>query len=255
MVTDGRGFDTNLLFAGGAGIFIEYHDIIKPVYLYAIAKMIITNETFGLPIDIIKNYSFLSIIEWYLNRRFKNPLQCLDFNHSIESSQLDELLQNILLNDDSIYKYSPALNIKKMLAVYRRQHMSFPIYVYSEQEEPFIKEDCKTVFQGIGFRYIHGDLKKAIENCDQNFTYIFSNIELVKKAAEILIGTCSHILLAQDYRYNFIDNHKTCKYNLKDMSISHPFIRIGLTRAIDISYLAKSFTNLNTTQEKQGGNV
>lgn len=254
MVTDGRQFDTNVFFSGGAGMFIQYHDIIKPAYLYAIIKMIVTKESFGLPIDIIKDFSFLSITEWYMNRRFKNPLQCLDFNHSIDPKELDDLMNFILLNDDSIYKYSPALNFKRMLNVYRQQHMSFPIYVYSENEEPYIKEDCKSVFQGINFKYLHGDLKSAIQKCDQNFTYIFSDIELVKEVSDILIGTCSHILLASEYRYNYIDNGKSFKYNLTDLATSHPFIRIGLTTAIDVHQLAKSFTNLSIAQQ-QGGTV
>ena len=252
MITDGRQFDTNLFFSGGAGMFVQYHDIIKPAYLYAIAKMIITKESFGLPVDIIKNFSFISIIEWYMNRRFKNPLQCLDFNHIIDPKELDDLMYHILLNDDSIYKFSPALNVQRMLSVYRQQHMSFPIYVYSENEEPYIKEDCKSVFQGITFKYLHGDLKSAIQSCDQNFTYIFSDIELVKEVSNILTGTCSHILLAHEYRYNYIDNGKTLKYNLKDLATSHPFIRIGLTNAIDVKRLATSFTNLT---KPQGGTI
>ena len=245
MINDGIHFDTNIFFSGGAGLFIQYHDIIKPVYLYAIIQMIMTKESFGLPIDIIKNFSFLSIIEWYINRRFKNPLQCLDFNHVIESDKLDTLLQHILLNDSSIYKYSPALNIKRMLNVYRNQHMSFPIYVYSENEEPYIKEDCKSIFQGIAFKYLHGDLKTAIQNCDQNFTYIFSDIELVKEASTILTGTCSHILLSREYRYNYIGYNKTLKYDIKELGTNHPFVRIGLTTSVDVPSMINSFTNLN----------
>lgn len=240
------------LFSGGAGMFIQYHDIIKPAYLYAIIKMIATGESFGLPINIIKDFSFLSITEWYINRRFKNPLQCLDFNHMIDDDKLDNLLQLILKNDESIYKYSPALNIKRMLSVYRQQHMSFPIYVYSEKEEPYIKEDCNNIFQGITIRYLHGDLATAIKSCDQNFTYIFSDIELVKKASEILIGTCSHILLAGEYYYNYKDDGKTLKYDLKELVSTHPFIRIGLTTAIDVNDLTKAFTNLTTLQ---GGTI
>lgn len=249
MITDGKIFDTNLFFSGGAGMFIEYHDIIKPVYMYAIIKMIMTKESFGLPIDIIKDFSFLSIIEWYMNRRFKNPLQCLDFNHIIDQNKLDKLMIDILHNDDSIYKCSPSLNIKRIMNVYRQQHMSFPIYVYSKNYEPYINEDCKNVFHGAKFKYLYGDLKSAIKSCDQNFTYIFSDIELVKEASEILTGTCSHILLAGEYRYNYKDNGKVFKYDLKELASIHPFIRIGLTTAIDINNLIESFTNFNISKE------
>ena len=245
MITDGKPFDTNVFFSGGAGMFIQYHDVIKPVYLYSIAKMILTNESFGLPAYILRNMSVLSLIEWYIKRRYRNPLQCLDFSHKIDKSELDNLLQGILLSDNSIYDLSPTLNIERILHVYRQQHMSFPIYVYSENEEPYINEDCKKIFNGIKFNYLSGDLRKAINKCDQNFTYIFSDIELVKNASEILMGTCSHILLTSEYRYNYIDNCKTFKYNLNDLSMSHPFIRIGTTLAMDPNQLALSFANLN----------
>ena len=245
-VTNGL-FDTAPLFSGGAGLFLQYHDIVKPAYLYSVLKMIITNETFGLPIDTIKDFSFLSIIEWYTNRRFLNPLRCLDYNHQIDQKILDDLLQTILLNDSSIYKYSPTLNIRRMLSVYRQQHMTFPIYIYSENEEPGIQEDCKSIFNGISFKYLHGDLKEAISSCDQNFTYIFSNVELVKNAADILLGTCSHILLSQEYHYNYKDNGNTLKYDLTDIASNHPFVRIGLTNVIDIRDLATSFANLKAT--------
>ena len=58
MLTDNNNnnFNTNELFAGGAGMFIQYHDIIKPVYLYAIVKMIATKNSFGLPINNNFNY-------------------------------------------------------------------------------------------------------------------------------------------------------------------------------------------------------
>lgn len=252
MISDGKPFDTNVFFSGGAGMFIQYHDIVKPVYLYAIIKMMMTDQSFGLPINILKGFSCISIIEWYVYRRFKNPLKCLDFNHIIDQKELDDLMYNILINDDSIYDYSPALNIKKMMIAYRQQHMSFPIYIYSETEEPYIEKDCKEIFQGINVKYLHGDLKSAIEKCDQNFTYIFSDIELVKNAADILIGTCSHILLAGEYYYNYIDDGKTLKYDLKDLMSTHPFIRTGLTSAIDMHQLVKSFTNLDISQ---GGNI
>lgn len=243
MITDGKPFDTNVFFSGGAGMFLQYHDIVKPVYLYAMLKMMVTQETFGLPTYILQNMSILSLVEWYIKRRYKNPLQCLDFKHCIDKEELDKILQEILITDESIYKLCPSLNISKLLHVYRTQHMMFPIYVYSEYDEPFIKNDLRETFRGIECHYFFGDLKQAISRCDQNFTYIFSDIEMVKSASEILMGTCSHVLLANEYRYNYIDNCKTFKYNLMDMMTAHPFIRIGTTLAMDPHELARSFAS------------
>lgn len=247
---ENKPFDTGPFFSGGAGMFLQYHDVIKPVYLYAILQMILTKQSYGLPIDIVSHLSIISLIEWYVNRRFKNPLKCLDYANKIDVSQLDKLLHDVMANDPSIYRLCPVLNIEKMLQVYRTQHMVFPIYVYSEVEEPYIKTDCQSIFNGIEFHYFFGDLKSCIEKCDQNFTYIFSDVDLVEKAAEILYGTCSHILLARDYRYNYIDNRKTFKCNLKDLATSHPFIRIGTTLVMDKSELLMHYANLGYKEDK-----
>ena len=251
MISDNKPFDTNCFFSGGAGMFIEYHDIIKPVYLYAIFQMILTKQSYGLPLDIIQHMSIISITEWYLHRRFKNPLKQLDINNKIDLYSLDMLMSHILSEDPSIYRIAPILNFGKLISVYRQQHMTFPVYIYSENEESYIAKDCDDIFRGIPHQYFFGDLKESILKCDQNFTYIFSDIESVNKAAEILTGTCSHILLARDYRYNYIDNRKTFKYNLKELAGSHPFIRIGTTIAMDPKDVITSYAQLIIKEDNE----
>lgn len=241
-----KNLDTNVFFSGGAGMFIQYHDIIKPVHLYAIVKMIIMEESFGLPLEIIKDMSIFSIIEWYTKRRYINPLRSLDYGHIIDEKELNNLMMHVLDSDDSIYRYAPLLNTAKIFGVYRKQHMQFPVYVYSRDFEKNIKPDIDSVFSGIPHSYLYGDLKESIKKCDQNFTYIFSDIELAKNAIEILDGTYSHVLLANDYRYNYVDNCKTFRYDLLDLEKSHPYIRTGTIQEVDPYDVAKSFTILQT---------
>lgn len=236
--------DTNMVFSGGAGMFLEYHDIVKPVYLYAIFKMILEGESFGLPISILSNMTIFSLIEWYQNRRYINPFKCLDYNRYMGDDQLNAMMLGYLLHDESLYKLAPPLNILSMMDVYHSHHMSFPIYVYSRNEEPIIEEDCQRIFKGIHVEYVYGDLEKAIKRCDQNFTYIFSDIELLNDVVKLLVGTCSHVLLARDYRYNFIDGHQVFKYQLDDLAAQYPFVRIGTTLATNIVQIAASFRNL-----------
>lgn len=225
-------------------MFLQYHDIIKPAYLYAVLQMLITGNDYGFPIHILKGFSVLSIIEWYINRRYQNPLRCLDYQNTCDPKDLDELMLRILRKDPSIYKYSPILNIERMFHVYRKQHMRFPVYVYTQEEEPYVQKDCEKLFSGIDFKYLHGDLKIALDKCDQNFTYIFSDIEMVKNAVELLTGTCSHVLLAEDYRYNYFGNFKRFKTDLRSLMFSHPIIRLGTTRACDLNQLAVSMLKL-----------
>lgn len=244
MVTGDKSFNTNCFFSGGAGMFLQYHDVVKPIYLYAVIQMILTGQNYGLPINIIKNMSIASLIEWYVNRRFINPLKQLDYNDIYREDAMDELIQQILDNDQSIYDLCPLLNIGSMMNIYKQQRMEFPIYIWTPYECRYVKQDCDNVFNGIEHHYIFGDLRGCIEKCDQNFTYIFSDIEMVKKSVEILTGTCSHILLAGDYRYNFSDYRKTLKYNLQDLATEHPFVRTGLTRVMDPKEVVSSYAKL-----------
>lgn len=235
--------NTDALFAGGGGMFIEFHDIIKPVYLHAIISMLIGGNTFGFPIDLLQDFSLGSILEWYKFRQFRNPLQQLDWQHKVDKEIADEVM-DIILEDETIYTLAPTLNIELFLEVYKSQFMEFPWFVYSEKEEPGIPIACDQVFQSIPYKYVYGDLKECISKCSQNFTYIFSDIEKVKNSAEILHGSYSHILLAGDYRYNYTDNFKTMRYSLQDIMSKHPFIRIGTTTAMDIDLMLNSFDNL-----------
>lgn len=241
-----KSFDTNSLYVGGNGMFIQYHDVVKPVYLYAVLKLISSKNTYGLPVQLIKNLSAPSLIEWYIKRRYVNPFSCLDYQHQAPPQDLDKLLHNFLCSDGSIYKLAPPLNIRIMMDVYRRQHMKFPIFIYSKEEEPYIKTDIKQVFQGITTTYLFGDLKEAISKCDHNFTYIFSDIETMKAAADILLGTYSHILLSRDYRYNYKDHYRTTKYDLYDVGVTHPFLRIGLTQSVQPDRLLDALSEIIT---------
>ena len=236
--------NTSSFFAGGSGMLIQYHDIIKPVYLYAIIKMIMSNDAFGLPIHILKNMSMLSLLEWYINRRNINPLTQLDYNHQVDPIHLDKLLRQYINSDKSLYELSPQLPTMKIFDVYRSQHMTFPIYVYSEENEPHIESDLSHTLYGTKYKYVYGDLKQAIQKTDENFTYIFSDIELVNKATEILKGTCSNVLLPRDYQYNYRIPFKEFKYDLSEMSRSRPFNRIETIVAMDLRYMTNSFSNI-----------
>lgn len=244
-----KPFETNAFFAGGGGMFVEFHDIVKPVYLYAVMSMLISDNYYGLPINLLQDFSIASILEWYKYRRYRNPLQQFDWQHKIDPEQMNELM-NIILQDNTIYTLAPSLNIGLFLDVYRGQHMNFPWFIYSEEYEEGIKISCDQLFGSIQHRYLYGDIKAAIKKCDQNYTYIFSDIEKIPEVAEILHGTYSNILVASDYRYNYTDNFNTMKYNLQEIMSKHPFIRIATTSAMDINTMGNSFDNLITYEEE-----
>jgi len=234
-----KPFDTRRMFSGGAGLFIQFQDVVTPINLFAIIKLLITDVSFGIPINIIKDLSLLSLAEWYINRSFINPICSLDYEHQLSPKEADELLRKIL-QDKSIYDYSPRFNVGLMLDVYRYQKMNIPIYIYSPYPDPNIEYYCNKNFPDIRIQYLQGDLIQNIKKCDNNFTYIFSDIELVKQAVELLRGSYAHILLAEEYRYNYKDNFHIFKYDLDNLTYNNPFCIVGTTLTINSKTLANS---------------
>jgi len=241
-----KPFDTNSFFVGGAGLFLQYYDIVKPVYLYAVMSLIF-GDSHGLPVEIIRNMTLPQLFEWYKQRRAINPLYSLDYMHIIPEEELDKLLDEIL-TDESIYRVTPLLNISRLLEVYQYQHMIFPIFVYSETESPYIRHDVDRIFAGMPHHYVFGDLTLATKKCRENFTYILSDMELMNSIAEVLHGTYSHILLAEDYRYNYPGGIP--KYDLMEMMASHPYIRTGTTQVMDVEVIGSKFSNILTGGER-----
>lgn len=233
-----KKFDTNIFFSGGAGMFIQYHDIVKPVYLWAIIKMILNKDKYKIPINILAQMKSLSLVEWYVKRRYQNPLISVDYLQKYQQNELDKMLLDILNEDESLYTLAPSMIICKMLSVYRSQHMMFPIFIYSREYEKNIEIDIGNMFSGLPVKYVYGNLETALKNCDHNFTYMISDIQLFKELTDLLVDTYSHVILAHDYRYNYIDNNKTFKYNLYDISKNNLCFRIESFNAMDLNKTA-----------------
>ncbi len=235
-----ESFKTDQLFAGGSGLFLQYFDVVKPIYLYATLSLVYGNN-YGLPIEIIKNMTLSQLFEWYKQRRCINPLYSIDYMSIVPHTELDRLL-NSLMNDESLYSITPLLNISRFIEVYRAQRMVFPFYIYTETENKYVKADVDNIFGTIPHYYVYGDLSLATQKCRSNFTYIFSDIELLNNTAKILRGTYSHILLASDYRYNSYAGIP--KYDLKDIMANNPYIRTGTTTVMDIEIIGNMFHNI-----------
>ena len=232
-------FNTNSFFSGGGGMLVQYHDIIKPVYLLAIIKLILNGNAYGLPIQILDGMSILSLIEWYMKRRDHNPLVSLDFNHIIEKEELDNLLK-VVLKDEGLYKLSPTLNVYKQLNAMQEQSINIPVYIYNDYEDENIIQDCKSLFPRLNLGFKFGNIVDVVKSCEQNFTYILSQIEKVVDIIKCNEDKFSHILIPQEYRYNYIDNYRELKYEVKSLLKDNHYIRLGFNNAVDYDELAMS---------------
>jgi hypothetical protein len=250
-----KPFDTNVFFSGGAGMFLQYHDVVKPTFLTAVFKILLSNLDVGLPVQMIRPLSILSLTEWYLRRRYWNPLKCLDYQHLYSDAELDKILMDILASDDSVYSLGPILNIRKLLAAYSKQQMRFPIFIYTEDYEEHVKTDCKSLFPGIKTTYLHGKFEDVLQKCDNNFTYMIANHDLYQRAVVALHGTYSHLLLAGDYRYNFRPRDRRPKCDLPALMAAHPFVRLETNNVCDPTELAIALKNLSDRFRAEGKGI
>lgn len=215
-----NNYDAGHTFYGGSSLFIEFHDIIKPVYLMAIIKLIMSDKKyrFGLPVEMIENFSLISIIEWYLNRSHINPLKLLDPARKATDEDLNSLLHKILDSDPKLYLTAPLLNAEKLISIIRLQKLGIPILVYSEQFEPNI-EPCLSTWSNTS--YIYGPFEQVITKVPNNSSFIFSNIEYAKRLIDsVKFDTLGSIMIASDYYYNF-KNKGIYKYDFIDEMVKH----------------------------------
>lgn len=240
----------NGFFSGGGGFFIEYFDIVRPIYLFIIIDMIMTNNTFGLPTDIIESMNNKSIIEWYIKRRYINPLKCLDFYNIINLDELDSLLDDYITHVP-LYQVCPTMNIHKMMEIYKNDHLDIPVFIYTEKEYQHVKNDIHMSFSGINVRYLTGDLVKCLQSCGPNFTYIFSTMNALKIAVDFLKGTCAHVLLSREYRYNQVGLPISLEQELGGIMQANPFVRIGTTTSVDMEALLSSLVSISLQSKDQ----
>lgn len=219
-------FSASKTFFGGSALLIEYNDVIKPVYLTAIIKMIMDEKLqFGLPFHTIKSFSLASLVEWYKNRHYINPIKVLDYKRLATNEQLQKMLQ-IVLKDQSIYRLTPMLDSIRLIAVSEQNQLNVPIYVYSEQNNPHIQEDLKQNY--INANYIFGPIKQIVEVIPSNATFIFSNIDLVKEAIEQIDPKKSaNFIVVSDYGYNFSNNHYKHDFGALLSKLFKPFIVVN----------------------------
>lgn len=236
-------FNASKTFFGGSALIIQYHDVLKPVYLTAIIKMMINKDLqFGLPFEIIKSFSLLSLIEWYKGRSFINPLKLLDPNHKATDEQLQQML-NIVLKDHSVYKLSPLLDTIRLIIASEQNKLNVPLYIYSEQFEEGIDKDL--YYMQMNCKYIHEPIKTLIDKSPPNATYIFSNIDLLKESLELINPKKSaNFILASDYKYNFLNNQY--KYNFSDIlsKLFKPFIKINNINIFNNLRVLNDYRNL-----------
>lgn len=202
------------VFLNSQCLFLEYADIIKSPY-FNFVYMIMQH-----PNNFSENYvteKFLgfdppSLVEWYINRSYQNPLMDLIRPEALEhvpAKVLDEFLNNQIEQIPSVNYTAAWLNMADVVRQLSTEKASIvkKIIIWHPYENNAIKNDISSYF-GPRVHFITGDLQECLRYVPDDSTYVFSdimNIEVI--LAEGKLKHCS-VLVPEDYRYNFTEENK-----------------------------------------------
>ena len=203
------------LFTNSKCVFIEYCDGVALPWLVLLSFLPkIQNIEKLFDVNQIRCLDDFGLMEWYLNRKHRNPLYDLcyfDVDGSLSEdqikfvSELDDMLEEALQNP-SIYDIDLTTNAVPMLQHILTAEFVPRIIVYHPVENQYIKESIEELF-GKKAELKTGDLEDVLKDVPDDSLYFFSNAETIPILADIGKLDYSAILVAQDYSYNWVSDN------------------------------------------------
>ena len=203
-------------FTNSKCVFIEYCDGLSLpwlVFLSSLPKIPGMDKLFDL--DQIRCLDEFGLMEWYLNRRHRNPLYDLCYfdvdgeltDEQIEFvSELDDMLEEALHNK-YIYEVNLTTNAVPILQHILTAEFVPSIVVYHPVENEYIKEDIQEMF-GNKAELRTGDIEEVLKDIPEDSMYIFSDAENISVLEDLDKLDYSAILAVQDYFYNWASDDK-----------------------------------------------
>lgn len=215
------------VFINSKCLFVEYNDVIKSP-LFPLMYLYIEDE------ELNEYFDFSSVIgitpeemcEFYLNRRYINPLYNFPLNSRISPEDgmrfADDVVRQSFDISNSVYSDDMILNFAVSLSfVLKDPNFIKDCRVYSEDYHKFIEEDLQELY-GKRVTYVYGDFKEAIKTVPQDSTYVLSDISKVQIISDEDKLKLNTILLADNYAYNY-DINGNYKIDMVKLSENCPY--------------------------------
>lgn len=200
-------------FSGTHAIVIEYDDIIRSPMLTVMEANKHNHKLSELidmrPLKFVYKYGML---EWYLNRRRRNPLQELapaDPNYSVDDNTAYEVMKTFIQSDSHYVSESRPLVFFEPLKVIITQKFNMEYFVYNEYSNPFVADDMAVSFPGVSFKVLTGPFVEAIADIPPDATWVLSDITKLNDLDKAGKLNFANIMVASDYRYNFTAEDRT----------------------------------------------
>ncbi len=194
------------MFMNSDCMLVEYYDILKSPW-FVLLSVLNQNEKLRpiLDLDKIVYLDTDSQFEWYCNRKNRNFLLDLALA-PVDKVDYDEILK-ILMRNKIFYEVDSTLNAKNAIDIALRQKQVKEVVIYSEENDPLIKEDVKRMFEkykNVKFRC--GDFAKVLESIPTDTSYMLSDFNKVITIADSNKLNLASIILPYDFAYNYIIN-------------------------------------------------
>ena len=217
-------------FTNSKCVFIEYCDGLSLpwlVFLSFLSDIPGMDKLFDL--DQIRCLDEFGLMEWYLNRKHRNPLYDLcyfDVDGELTEDQiefvsgLDDMLEEALRNKH-IYEINLTTNAVPILHHILTAEFVPSIVVYHPVENEYIKEDIHDMF-GNKAEFKTGDIEDVLKEMPDDSMYIFSNAEYISILEDVDKLDYSAILAIHDYDYNWISDEQFL-VNFEELEKDHVF--------------------------------
>lgn len=200
------------VFLNSQCLFVEYIDIIKSPYFIFLHNLMLYPGQFSTyyELDRFKGYDIEALTEWYLNRKYQNPLMDLlkdEFRDNVPLYALDEFFNNVINDSPELITLSPLLNFSTAIKELGANKTSIvkKIVVWYPYLNDAIKKDIRDNF-GDNIHFVTGDLPEVLKDIPNDSTYVFSDINNISILLDENKLNLSSVVIPKDYKYNYIDN-------------------------------------------------
>ena len=205
------------IFLNSECVFVEYYDILKCPW-YILLSVLHQNDKIRPVVDLsaVEYLDTNELFEWYCNRKNRNFLFDLA---SAPTDKMDyDALLAALMENQVFYQVDTLLNVVEPLKICLRQKMIKKMVVYTEEDNPYVREDIVNIFgQKSNIHYYHGDFAKVLERIPTDTTYFLSDFNKIVTMAECKRLNLASLVLPYDFEYNFSYNEKDEKIPIVDM--------------------------------------
>lgn len=204
------------LFQNSTCVFAEYLDCVQlsgMVLLDTIRKS--TKLEKYLDLELIRYLELPSLLEYYINRKDKNPLADLWKGDSVPYEELDEQVREFYRSNEIFFDVQLTTTVHPLLKNLLANALTNDIRIYCEEPYPGLENDIKEKFDGKA-TLVTGKLEDVLQTIPGDTTYFFADIMNVLTLEEVGKLDYSAIMIPSDYGYNYDDSEE--KKFLVDMN-------------------------------------